>query len=286
VDSSYEQIVQYIARPALAQNIIKFKRQIQSIDVSSCSDKPITLQSSTNETFNAHAVIVTVPLGSLKRNAIHFSPALPLRVQNAISNLGYGILERLFIRFSHPWWLSPFDNPTTIGVEFFRFPSLKSTMHCLPRGTLNFFSLARIHNPQSVLGVFVSADLAKFLTSIPKDDLKAILETFYIPHLPNYDADNPNCRILEVDCSSWCHNEFSGFGSYTHIPVGSECGDEDMMTLSAKILDAGKGGVWFAGEHTTKTEIIEGLKYTAMATVTGAYQSGSRAALDVLYSFL
>ena len=258
--------------------------QIQSIEVSSSSDTP--LRSTTDEIFNADAVIVTIPLGSLKRNAIHFSPALPLHVQDAISNLGYGILERLFLRFSDPWWLSSFDDPPAIGLEFFRFPSLNSTLGRVPRGTLNFFSLARIHNPQSVLGVFVSTDLAKFLTSLRKDDLKTILETYYIPQLPNYDADNPKCRILEVDCSSWCHNAFSGFGSYTHIPVGSEGGDEEMMTLSAKILDAAKGGVWFAGEHTSKTEIIEGLKYTTMATVTGAYQSGSRAALDVLHSFV
>ena len=260
--------------------------QIESVDVGSYSDKPITLRSTTDETFYAHAVIVTVPLGSLKRHAITFSPALPLRVQAAISNLGYGTLERIFLRFPQPWWLTSLDDLQTIGVDFFRFPSLKSTVHHVPRGTMNFFSLARIHYPQSILGVFVSTELAKFLTSLSTDDLKTILETYYIPRLPNYDADTPVCRIMEVDCSAWSQNAFSGFGAYTHIPVGSESGDEDLMVLSEKILGAGKGGVWFAGEHTAKTEIIERLKYTTMATVTGAYQSGIRAALNVVESLI
>jgi hypothetical protein len=192
----------------------------------------------------------------------------------------------MFLRFSQPWWLTSLDDPHTTCLEFFRFPSLKSTVHHLPRGSLNFFSLARIHNPQPILGVFVSTELAKFLTSLSKDDLKSILESYYIPQLPNYDAGNPVCSIVEVDCSSWCQNAFSGFGAYTHIPVGSESGDEDMITLSEKILTAGKGGVWFAGEHTAKTEIIERLKYTTMATVTGAYQSGIRAALNVVESLI
>jgi Flavin containing amine oxidoreductase len=243
------------------------------------------LRSTTYETFNADAVIVTIPLGSLKRNAITFTPPLPLRIQNAISSLGYGVLERLFVRFSQSWWLTPPNDPATIAVDFFRFPSLKSTMEHLPRGTLNFFSLARTHNPQSILGIFASTELAKFLASLSKDDLKTILQTYYIPKLPNYNAENSFCQIMEVDCSSWSHNVFSGFGSYSHIPVGSEHGVDDMMILSEKILDAEKGGIWFAGEHTAKVEIIEGLRYINMATVTGAYQSGVRAANNVLSLF-
>ena len=59
-----------------------------------------------------------------------------------------------------------------------------------------------------------------------------------------------------------------------------------MKVLSERILPAGNGGIWFAGEHTADTEVIDGVKYTTMATVTGAYKSGERAANHVvrLYS--
>lgn len=109
-----------------------------------------------------------------------------------------------------------------------------------------------------------------------------MLQTHFIPLLPNYDVVNPACQILEVDSSSWSQDPLAGFGSYTHIPVGSDTGDEDMEILSEKVLDAGDGGIWFAGEHTANTELRNGLEYSTMGTVTGAYKSGERAGIKVL----
>ena len=122
--------------------------------------------------------------------------------------------------------------------------------------------------------------------SQPKSDLKAMLQTNYIPLFPNYDARNPACRILDVVSSAWSQDELSGFGSYTHIPVGSDTGDENMRLLSEMILPAGEnGGIWFAGEHTADTEIINGLKFSTMATVTGAYKTGERAGNHILQTY-
>lgn len=254
-----------------------------SINIDTTREKSIQLTSAIKETFLADSVIVTIPLGLLKVNAIQFTPSLPGPVQNAISNLGFGVLEKLFIRFSEPWWLTAVEmSDEPIGLEFYRFPSYLSAKHLLPHGALNFFSLARTHKPQPVFGVFVATDLAKFLVTMPKEELKSVLQTCYVPHLPNYDATNPACQILELNHSAWSQDAFAGFGSYTHIPAGSDTGDENMRILSAMILPAGTGGVWFAGEHTASTEIIDGDKYTTMATVTGAYKSGERAANHIL----
>jgi monoamine oxidase len=245
-------------------------------------DKPIILTSTSNETFHADSVIVTAPLGVLQNSDIKFTPSLPPPVTKAISNLGVGVLEKLFLRFTEPWWLTSTPTSSSAGIDFYRFTSLQSTASFLPHGTLNFFSLARIHDPQPVFGVYVSTDLAKYLVALPREDLKSILQTYYIPHLPNYDTDNPACQIISIDSSTWSKDPLSGYGSYTHIPTGSTTGDENMYILSEKILEAGEGGVWFAGEHTADTQIIEGVQYTTMATVTGAYKTGERAANHVI----
>jgi len=150
---------------------------------------------------------------------------------------------------------------------------------------LNFFSLARTHQPQPVLGVFAASELAEYLVSLSKDALKTIIQQFYIPHFPNYDANNADCQIRDVENSSWSRDPLSGYGAYTHIPVGSDNGEEDLEILSEKIVDAGAGGILFAGEHATKIQIVDGLKYANMATVTGAFQSGTRAAKDALEMF-
>ena len=41
------------------------------------------------------AVVVAVPLGVLKAGAISFSPPLPLRKQEAIQRLGFGLLNKV-----------------------------------------------------------------------------------------------------------------------------------------------------------------------------------------------
>lgn len=63
------------------------------------------------------AVIVTVPLGVLKSGDIEFTPALPDRHQNAISTLGFGTLDKVYLQFEDVFWdrdaqflITPFNN--------------------------------------------------------------------------------------------------------------------------------------------------------------------------------
>jgi monoamine oxidase len=50
------------------------------------------------------AVILTVPLGVLKAQSIGFTPALPADKQSAISRLGYGVLDKLYLQFDDVFW--------------------------------------------------------------------------------------------------------------------------------------------------------------------------------------
>lgn len=49
-------------------------------------------------------VIITAPLGWLKRNEDVFSPPLAPRISKAIRNLGYGNLDMVFIKFPEAFW--------------------------------------------------------------------------------------------------------------------------------------------------------------------------------------
>ena len=49
-------------------------------------------------------VVVTVPLGVLKRGAPRFSPALPPDRLAAIGRLGFGRFEKVALRFDEPFW--------------------------------------------------------------------------------------------------------------------------------------------------------------------------------------
>lgn len=266
---------------------IKFRTQITSISIDPLKPRGITLISADDETFHADSVIVTIPLGSLKRDGITFTPELPSRVQTVISNLGFGVNERLFILFSSAWWLCPINDASeALGPEIYLFPSQLAGKTGMPEGRMTFYSLARTHDPQPVFAIFAATKLGAYLVSQPKEELKKMLQQFYVPSLPNYDAKNPAHQILDVACSSWSRDFFSGFGSYTHMPARSNSGYTSMEILSEKILPAGGGGgLWFAGEHVADIVVFEGERYATMATVTGAYKSGQRAANFVVQNF-
>ena len=55
--------------------------------------------------FAADHVIVAVSLGVLKSvSETLFEPQLPPRKANAIENLGFGTVNKIFLKFSEKWW--------------------------------------------------------------------------------------------------------------------------------------------------------------------------------------
>ncbi len=59
---------------------------------------------STNGVAGFDAVILTLPLGVLKKGAVIFRPALPMAKRQAIERLGMGTLDKLYLVFDKPFW--------------------------------------------------------------------------------------------------------------------------------------------------------------------------------------
>ena len=55
-------------------------------------------------------IIVTIPLGCLKRNTIKFEPPLPDWKRAAIDQMGFGLLNKLTLQFSDCFWGSTITN--------------------------------------------------------------------------------------------------------------------------------------------------------------------------------
>ena len=53
---------------------------------------------------SAADAVVTVPLGALKAGDIEFAPPLPAAKVHAMSGLGMGVLDRLWLRFPRVFW--------------------------------------------------------------------------------------------------------------------------------------------------------------------------------------
>ncbi|KDN42733.1 hypothetical protein K437DRAFT_157937 [Tilletiaria anomala UBC 951] len=54
--------------------------------------------------FHSDFVICSLPLGVLQKEAPAFKPPLPLRKQGAIERLGFGLLNKIVLTYSSPWW--------------------------------------------------------------------------------------------------------------------------------------------------------------------------------------
>jgi monoamine oxidase len=63
-----------------------------------------SLRLSTGESFAADRVLVTVPIGVLKTDALAFDPPLPFAHRTAIGAIGMGVVDVIQLRFEEPFW--------------------------------------------------------------------------------------------------------------------------------------------------------------------------------------
>ncbi|KAK0247834.1 hypothetical protein B0A54_16543 [Friedmanniomyces endolithicus] len=117
VAGTYEKILEAVAKPAVDWAEIKLNSEVVRIVSDDGSTTPglvrarpvIHLADGAMEEFDE--VVVTAPLGWLKRNKEAFRPALPARLSQAICNIGYGTLDKVYITFPSAFWDSPIDAP-------------------------------------------------------------------------------------------------------------------------------------------------------------------------------
>jgi polyamine oxidase len=87
--NGYSTAVNYLARDLDVKLNTQVRKIIYNKEDAKNSNRCVTLATSLGDMTCDH-VVVTVPLGCLKHNAVEFEPALPARKQQAINRLGAG----------------------------------------------------------------------------------------------------------------------------------------------------------------------------------------------------
>src|SRR5690242_15948002 len=106
---TYKKILEKIAEPAVLGAEIIYGTEATQIFGKSANDtrsKKVNVAAG-SRVFQFDEVVVTTPLGWLKQHPSAFVPPLPDKVRNAISNIGYGCLEKVYISFPRAFWLEP-----------------------------------------------------------------------------------------------------------------------------------------------------------------------------------
>ncbi|PQE11406.1 Flavin amine oxidase protein [Rutstroemia sp. NJR-2017a BVV2] len=263
----YDKIVNWAARPLLKDpETIRLGEVVKNITWGHEDDSVIVESTNNNKTstFNADAIVVTVPLGVLRRNMINFSPALPSDIQEGIRRFSYGALGKVFVEFSEVFW--PKDND-----QFIYYPSPlpldatvdESSILSYATVTSNCWIMSgtkelciQIAEPltQRVEAMTSTSEIYTFFEPLFK-----LLRTEPYKDLPD---------LLNLETTHWTQDPLAGFGSYSV----EKAGDESELLIDA--LDNNRRSrLQFAGEHCT---------IVGNGCVHGAFETGEVAARNLL----
>ncbi|KAI3430663.1 hypothetical protein D9Q98_005255 [Chlorella vulgaris] len=204
--------------------------------------------------FQADAVVVTVPLGVLKRgdDALRFNPPLSLRKQAAIKRLGFGSMNKVILLFPAPFWgdqLDMFGHVAEEGAD---------------RGeAFLFYSYTHISGGALLIALCSGEAAAKLEQRSAAEAAQRVMKVLRaIYERRGVEVPAP----LQVLTTRWGADPMA-YGSYSSMPVGTQ-GGPDYDCLAESVGDR----VFFGGEATTR-------KYPA--TMHGAFVSGLDAAANV-----
>ncbi|MEZ4707924.1 MAG: NAD(P)/FAD-dependent oxidoreductase [Caldilineaceae bacterium] len=195
--------------------------------------------------FTCDKVIVTVPLGVLKANKIHFAPALPAAKQQAIERLGMGNYDKIALKFPQRFW----------PQEPQRFQYLNESGICSA-----WLNVAH-YKDAPVLINYHAGSRAQFVNRLSDAE--------YLDRALNALRVMFKCAIPAPEAivrTGWESDPFA-LGSYSFQKVGCEL--EDRQRLAAPVDNR----LFFAGEATHPHYF---------ATVHGAYETGVRAAREAM----
>ena len=213
-----------------------------------CSASGVQVRSVDGASEDGSHVVVTVPLGVLKRGAPRFRPALPPDRLAAIERLGFGRYEKVALRFDEPFWRTAGLPHAMIFPRDSRAPAVWAI-------GLDAFGAG----PVLVYQIFHSA-AGHVLGAASDDAAQWVLDLLA-------EAIGRSCPApTAVAVTSWANDRYSG-GAYTHIPPGANPADADVLgePIGGRLL--------FAGEHTQSTRL---------AYADGAMTSGIREAKRLL----
>lgn len=208
----------------------------------------------------APRVIVAVPLGVLQAGAgevghIAFEPALSTK-QQALRTLQSGPVIKLMLRFRSAFW-EQFDDGRSRDASFFHAENQPFQVFWTQVPTRAPLLVAWLGGPR-----VATADPQGDVTHLAKQAVQSLDSLFG----KQWGVGD---ELEAVYCHDWQRDPFAR-GAYSYVGVGGRTAREEL----AAPLD---GTLFFAGEATD----TEG----EAATVTGALQSGERAANEVIASW-
>ncbi|WP_459209671.1 flavin monoamine oxidase family protein [Aquimarina rhabdastrellae] len=238
ITNGYDKITDY-----LAHHIdIRFNTVVESIDY---RESNVIIKTNRGD-FSAEKVLVTVPLGVLKKKKIEFKPSLPAETQKAIDDLEMGSVNKFLLVWDKAFW----DE----DVQYIGYTPVE-------KGKFNYFLNVKKFTEANALMTFAFGDYAIETEKMTNEQL---IEEMIVHLRTIYGKEIPKPRHFLR--TKWNNNKYS-YGAYSFPDKISGSAAYDVFKKPIK------NKIFFAGEHTIKAY---------RGTVHGAYLSGIREAKKLL----
>ena len=236
--NGYDELIKYVAR----ELDIRKEHVVESIVYDEQGVSILTNQGK----FEAERAIITLPLGVLQRGSVLFDPPLPSAKQEAIETLGFGVLNKVYLRFPDAFWQKCPEWIFYLSAE---------------RGEWSEWFNIHHYIEEPILLAFNAGRFGRAVEELSDDEMvaeaMAVLRKMY-----GHDIPDPNAWQI----TRWASDPFA-FGSYSFPAI--KASRQIREALAAPIANR----LFFAGEATEPDYF---------STVHGAYLSGQREADRIL----
>lgn len=239
-----------VAYNKLAEGVdVRLSHAVNKIEVKGGGGKGVRITTECGKVLEATMAIVTLPLGVLKAGTVEFVPPLPEKKRRAIRRIGFGVLDKVALRFEETFW--PADKDFLVYATEDR--SLVSVF-------LNFAAslgdpiLVGFHQGQAAL------ENEKLSDNELAEKAMVCLRRMYGDDIPDPE---------EVHCTRWGTDRFS-MGAYTAPSIRDD--DSSMLEDLVEMAKPVGTDLYFAGETTA----------LQVGLIHGAYNSGIRAAEEAI----
>ncbi|XP_076141647.1 peroxisomal N(1)-acetyl-spermine/spermidine oxidase [Alosa pseudoharengus] len=259
----------------LPKGVVSYNTPVRCIhwsDGSGASDThsdthPVRVECANGEVFPADHVIVTVPLGYLKKHhGTLLRPPLPLHKLHSVQKMGFGTNNKIFLEFQEPFWEPQTEAIYLLWEDEMHLADTVPNVHThWVRKLFGFTVLKPTERYGHVLCGWIAGHESEHMESLSETEVLNTV-TQVLRRFTGIPTLSPS-RMLR---SQWFHDEFT-CGSYSYLATGCSARDTQHLAepLPTEHTHSRPLQVLFAGEATHGS---------FFSTVHGALQTGWREA--------
>ncbi|KAI4797807.1 FAD/NAD(P)-binding domain-containing protein, partial [Aureobasidium sp. EXF-8845] len=312
VAGTYTKILEYVAKPALEKAEVRLETKVTAIKGRKEEGEKVEVQVEGGDKIEFDEVVMTAPLGWLKRNKDVFVDGLTEDLDNAIDAIGYGALDKIYITFPTAFWEPSSENaeepkgtatitstntPNTTATTAPLHQSSSTTSSTTYPGFTHWLSpnystttnphrwdqqamnLSALPSPSThpTLLFYIYGSCSAYIASLsalPEPQRDESLTAFLAPYISLL----PNYSSSDTNCIPKAIFATAWAGDEM-AGYGSYANFQVGLEggdVHVEVMRKGmpEQGIWIAGEHTAP--------FVALGTATGAYWSGEKVALRIL----